>query len=81
MLIVLTNAVPGYKGDKVAINADYVISVRPTVIVREDGTNDAVTIIFTEHGTWEVMETMDEVVSIFPSRKNNLIRKLLRKVG
>lgn len=64
MFILLTNAVQEYSGDKVAINTDYIISVREATVKREDGTQDQVTVIFTEHGTWEVQEPLKTVLKL-----------------
>lgn len=63
MYIVLTNSAPAHKGEPIAIKTDLVLSIRPGVIEREDGTVDKVTFLFVPpHGTWEVEESFEMVV-------------------
>jgi phage/plasmid-associated DNA primase len=64
MYITLTNASPAFKGQKVAIDSKVVISVFANEVTREDETKEEVTFIFCPpHGTWEVSETVEEVVA------------------
>ena len=64
MYITLTNASPAFKGQKVAIDSKVVISVFANEVTSEDETKEEVTFIFCPpHGTWEVSETVEEVVA------------------
>jgi phage/plasmid-associated DNA primase len=65
MFITLTNASPALRGQKVAIDVKVVVSVFRNTITREDQTIEDVTFIFCPpHGTWEVSETVEEVVEL-----------------
>ena len=66
MFITLTNSSPAFRGQKVAIRKDLIVTVhRNTAVVREDGTIEEVTFIFVPpHGTWEVAETLEEVMKL-----------------
>jgi len=59
----LTNANPAHKGEEIALRKDIIISIREGTAVREDGVAETVTLIYASpHGTWEVSESMDEVL-------------------
>jgi hypothetical protein len=59
----LTNANPAHKGEEIALRKDIIISVREGTAVREDGVAETVTLLYASpHGTWEVVESMDEVL-------------------
>jgi len=63
MYIVLTNSAPAHKNQPIAIKKELILSVRPGVVEREDGTVDQVTFLFVPpHGTWEVVESFEDVV-------------------
>ena len=65
MYITLTNASPAHRGSKIAINASLIATVHSSLVVREDEIAEQVTFIFCPpHGTWEVSETLDDVVRI-----------------
>jgi hypothetical protein len=66
MFLKLTNASPEYKGMPLAVRADIVLSVFQTTLNR--GTEDnpsmeTVTIVYSPQGSWEVEETVDQVIS------------------
>jgi hypothetical protein len=70
MLVKLTNALLTLKGQSLLINTDKIVSVYSGAIPREpqDGDNvtyiDNVTFIhMPPHGTWEVSESLDEVLA------------------
>jgi len=66
MFISLTNASETHKGNKIAINIDLIASVYNTLNLakKEDGIIENVTYIFCPpHGTWEVQESLDDVVA------------------
>jgi hypothetical protein len=61
--IQLTNANPAHLGEKIALKKDIIVSIREGSVIREDGVAETVTLIYASpHGTWEVSETMDEVL-------------------
>jgi len=67
MFIKLTNATPDFKGTSLLINTDTVLSVSSSPIERQrqDGTayTEIVTFVYCPpHGTWEVSESIDEIL-------------------
>jgi hypothetical protein len=65
MFLKLTNAAPDYKGMPLAVRSDIVLSVFQTTLNR--GTEDApsqesVTVVYSPQASWEVEETVDQVV-------------------
>ena len=71
MFIKLTNALPAHKGEPLLINTDKIVSVYSSKITQElqDDDNvkyiDSITFIhIPPHGTWEVSESLDEVLSL-----------------
>jgi hypothetical protein len=70
MFIELTNSNPDIKGQKIAINTDMILSVREGVIKRQDESSEYVTMVYCPpHGTWEVEETLDDVMKIINKNK------------
>ena len=66
MFISLTNASDAHKGNKIAINIDLIATVynTPNLAKKEDGIIENVTYVFCPpHGTWEVVESLEEVVA------------------
>ena len=62
MIVKLTNANGRQNGDELLINLKYVISVNRSSVTRENGEIEMVTYLFAPpHGTWEVVETPDEI--------------------
>jgi hypothetical protein len=65
MFITLTNSSPEYKGNKIAIKKDLIVTIHRNTVTRDDKTVEEVTFIFVPpHGTWEVSETMEEVLAL-----------------
>lgn len=67
MFITLTNATLSHKGSKISINTDLIATVYQTqnLAKMEDGIIEHITYVFCPpHGTWEVEESLDEVVKI-----------------
>lgn len=65
MFITLNNASPSFKGHKIAIKKDLIVTIHRNTAVREDGTIEEVTFIFAPpHGTWEVTESFEEVLEL-----------------
>jgi hypothetical protein len=63
MFVTLTNAKPPFTGKLISINADSIVTMHENEIDREDGSTDFVTFIFIPpHGTWEVKETLAEIL-------------------
>jgi hypothetical protein len=64
MFIQLTNASPLHRGRPLLLKADIILTVYEGIAVREDGSiDDPVTFIFSpDHGTWEVSESLDDVL-------------------
>jgi hypothetical protein len=65
MYITLTNATPAHRGSKISINQECIATVHNSMVTREDGIMEQITFVFCPpHGTWEVSETLEEVVAI-----------------
>ena len=67
MFISLTNASEAFKGQRIAINTDAIVSIYNTenVAKKNDGIIEYVTYIFCPpHGTWEVEESMEDIVNM-----------------
>ncbi len=74
MFISLTNASESHRGNKIAINIDLIATVfnTPNLAKKENGIIENITYVFCPpHGTWEVQETVDEVVTELNSFKWN----------
>ena len=69
MLVKLTNALPALKGQPILVNTDKIVSVYTGTVTREPQDDnityiDTVTFIhIPPHGTWEVSESLEEVLS------------------
>ena len=66
MFITLTNAAVTHKGNKISINTDLIATVYQTqnLAKMEDGIIENITYVFCPpHGTWEVEESLDDVVN------------------
>lgn len=65
MLIKLTNSSPSHKNRPVILNSDFIVSIHRNITTREDGSIEEVTFIhIPPHGTWEVAETVEEVLAL-----------------
>jgi len=63
MIIQLTNTNPEVRGEPIALNTDFIVSMREGKAKRDDGTSEDVTLIFCPpHGTWEVEEKLIDVL-------------------
>ena len=70
MLIKFTNAHPQHLDKPILINSDTIVSVRQGPVVREDSTVNDVTFVFCPpHGTWEVKETIDDILKMISKTK------------
>jgi len=72
MFISLTNASEAHKGNKIAINIDLISTVfnTPNLAKKENGIIENITYVFCPpHGTWEVQESVDDVVAQLNSYK------------
>lgn len=64
-LIKLTNSNQVQGGEALLINADCIVSVVRGVATREDNVLENVTYVFIPpHGTWEVRESLDEIMEL-----------------
>jgi glyoxylate utilization-related uncharacterized protein len=69
MFVKLTNATPAHKGKGLAINLNSIVTMHNDKIERQLDENttyfEDVTYLFCPpHGTWEVQESIDEVITI-----------------
>jgi len=65
MLITLTNANPAHKNRPIVINSDAIVSIHRNITSRDDGSIDEVTFVHCPpHGTWEVVQTIEEVLAL-----------------
>ena len=65
MFLRLTNDAPEYKGMPLAVRSDIVLSVFQTTVKRgpaEQQTDEKVTVVYGTQGSWEVEETVDQVL-------------------
>ena len=73
MLIQLTNATQTRKGKPILINTDMIVSIFSENVIHS-GVEESVTFIhIPPHGTWEVTETVEEIVKLIKSanKSNN----------
>jgi len=68
MFITLTNSVPFFKGEKVIIRKDIILTVHVGPAVRGEGdtaVTEFVTYVFGgDKGTWEVQESIEEIAEL-----------------
>jgi len=66
MFITLTNSSTAHRGNKIAIQSDLIVTIHHSKdVLREDGTVEEATFVFVPpHGTWEVTETLEEVMEM-----------------
>ena len=67
MFITLTNASPEFRGRKFAIKKDLIVSIYENTVTRDDElqTVEDVTFVYAPpHGTWQVSETLEEVIEM-----------------
>lgn len=71
MFITLTNANTTHRGSPVVLNSAHIVSIARTTITRppvnegDDAVVEDITFIYCPpHGTWEVSETIEEVVKL-----------------
>ena len=72
MFIQLTNASEGHKDDQLLINSDSIVTVYTgtDAAKKVDGIIEKITYIFCPpHGTWQVQESIEEVLSKLNSNK------------
>jgi len=73
MLIKLTNAIEEYKDESILINTDHIVTVysSPTNAAKKvDGVIEKITYVFCPpHGTWQVQESVEEVLSLLEKNK------------
>jgi hypothetical protein len=70
MYITLTNATEAHKGNSIAINASLIATVHDALVTRENGVTERITYVFCPpHGTWEVSETLEDLVTVLNAEK------------
>ena len=63
--MLLTNAAEGHQGNKVAIKKDLVVAIHHKFEKNEENIITNKTYVFCPpHGTWEVTESIDDVVKL-----------------
>ena len=71
MYITLTNATAAHRGNKIAINSDLIATIHMAEVTVDDVKENRTFIYCPPHGTWEVTESISEVVSTL-NGKNRL---------
>jgi hypothetical protein len=72
MFITLTNANEQHRGNKIAICKALIASVHSKFITNNDGVIENITYIYCPpHGTWEVSETLEDVIGELNGSNNN----------
>jgi hypothetical protein len=67
MFITLTNMSVQHRAKPVVLNSSMIVSMLRTSVVRDEatGSSETVTYVFMPpHGTWEVAETVEEILEI-----------------
>ena len=72
MYITLTNATAAHRGNKIAINSDLIATIHSSEVTIDDVTEMRTFIFCPPHGTWEVIEPLDKVVSMLNQKKSIL---------
>lgn len=64
-LITLTNSNTAQRGEPILINPEHIVSVNRGTVTRDDDVLETVTFIYMPpHGTWEVSETLEDVLKL-----------------
>jgi hypothetical protein len=64
-LITLTNSNIEQRGEPILINPEHIVSVNRGTVTRDDDVLETVTFIYMPpHGTWEVSETLEDVLKL-----------------
>ena len=64
MLIKLTNANETQNGQIIVINSDNIVSINRGLVERNGQIEEITFIFIPPHGTWEVKETIDEILNL-----------------
>jgi len=72
MYITLTNATAAHRGNKIAINSDLIATIHSSEVTVDEVTELRTFIFCPPHGTWEVTEPLDKVVSMLNQKKSIL---------
>jgi hypothetical protein len=67
MLIQLTNATPIHKGRPIVINTDMVVSIFSDNVTRGESEESVTFVHMPPHGTWEVTESVEEIMKLIKS--------------
>jgi hypothetical protein len=73
MLIKLTNATPIHKGRPILINTDMIVSIFSDNVTRGESEESVTFVHMPPHGTWEVVESVEEIFKLIKSanKSNN----------
>jgi len=70
MYLTLTNASEAHKGNTIAIDSSLIATVHDALVTRENGVTERITYVFCPpHGTWEVTEPLEDLVTVLNSVK------------
>jgi len=64
MFIKLTNAAPAFRGKKIVINKSSIVTFHRGEAVRDDFIEEVTYVFVPPHGTWEVEETVEEILEL-----------------
>jgi cation transport regulator ChaC len=65
MFITLTNMSVQHRGKPIVLNSSMIVSMMRTSVVRDEATQSSETVTYVfipPHGTWEVSETVEEIL-------------------
>jgi hypothetical protein len=73
MFLTLTNSNSTQPGEAISINMSMVVTMNRAIVPQEDGTELAKTYLFIPpHGTWEVKETLGEIMTMLDNNSDNI---------
>jgi hypothetical protein len=73
MFLTLTNSNSTQPGEAISINMSMVVTMNRATVMQEDGTELAKTYLFIPpHGTWEVKETLGEIMTMLDKDSNSI---------
>mgnify|MGYP000379197828 CR=1 FL=1 len=64
MYITLTNAAEAHRGNKISINADLIATIHEAFVGEGDVTELKTFVFCPPHGTWEVCESLENIVTL-----------------
>jgi len=64
MFLKLTNANESQHGQSIVINSDMIVSINRSFAERNGELHEITFVFIPPHGTWEVQETLDEILEM-----------------